>query len=348
MKPIVVFSVLIRLDGGGAERSAARLVEPLAGKGVTLNRYAIDPLWSGEESAGGTTLLPDSRRGVKRLLTAAVNLAAAVRRGSPDVVHLNCEAPEIVGLITKALTLNQRYGLVITNHHMKAWHGLRAPLGTVVRVIYKAFGAVYVNCYKDDGQGGKVPVIYNPTGVLLPLKPDLKKHRRLVVIGRLIDRKRVDDILMAAGAAGWRDEVIIVGAGPEAIRLQALAIDLGLNATFLGHRKDPWEVVQENDIFVTASSSEGEPLTLIEALQRDLPVLASEIPAHLRVLGRHPGLFGSTSELALRFTEVLQDSKISESLKLPGPARSALLMERDPELIASQWTALYRTLARSS
>lgn len=342
MTSIDVFSVLIRLDGGGAERSVGRMVEPLSRKGVNLTRYAIDRALPGEESDPTRTLVNGSKRGIVRVLTAAVGLAAAIREGHPHIVHLNCEAPEIVGLVAKLLTIGQPYGIVVTDHSMKSWSGGRAVLGFFLRSALKAFGALYVSCFLPDDPDSKGPVVLNPTGAVTALAPGQTPYPRLVVVGRVIDSKRIDDVLVAASACGWPHEVVVIGGGIAARRLSGLASELGLQVHFLGHQKQPWSLVEANDVFVTASAFEGEPLTLIEALQRKLPVLASNIPAHIKVLGAHPGVFASSAELAERLKVCLGRPDALEAFRLPAEQVDRILQERDPDRIADQWRTVYR------
>lgn len=342
MNTLKVISVLIRLEGGGAERSVARLVDPLAKRGITLTRYAIDGPWPGETGDPNRTLTTGPSRGMRRIFTAALNLAKVIRIEQPNVLHLHCEAPEIVGLITRLLTLNRKYGIVVTDHSMRSWSGKRAALGAAVRSILRHFQAKYVNCYLPAGPADDVPVVLNPTGPIGRLSSEDDRPPRLVVIGRVIESKRIDHVLRAAQLASWPSEVLIVGAGSASADLENLANKLGLSVTFLGHQGDPWTFVNKNDIFVSASAFEGEPLTLIEALQYNLPVLVSNIPAHIKVLGDHQGIFSTTCQLAKMLAEYYHADRRDDLFRVNHSLLQAILSRRNPDHIALEWDNIYR------
>ncbi|MFW0774883.1 glycosyltransferase family 4 protein [Paenarthrobacter nitroguajacolicus] len=343
MGQLRVLTLLIRLDGGGAERSVARIVGPLASRSVLVDRYAIDPAWPGEDSQPDKTLTSKPVRGPLRLLVAARRLASTIRASRPDVVHLHCEAPEIVGLIARLLTIGQKFSIVVTDHSMKSWSGVRAPLGWLIRNALQGFGAVYVSCFNSAAKQERARVILNPSGKLGVLAASPDSGGRLVVIGRVIESKRIDEVLRAARLSSWNGEILIVGAGPNMESLQTLAEELDLKVSFLGHQRNPWSSVAPNDLYVSASSFEGEPLTLIEAMQYDLSVLVSDIPAHVKVLKGHPGIFASRAQLS-EFLSLYLSEPAHGRFKVDPSLRKEILAARDPMRIAEEWESLYRAI----
>lgn len=340
MKVIKVLSLLIRLDGGGAERSVSRLVAPLREYNVELLRYAIDPALPGEEADPHRTLTKGKARGIFRVFSAALSFARVVRRQRPDVVHLNCEAPELVGLLSRVMTPFRRYGVVVTEHSMKSWSGPRRTLGIALRLALRKLGALYVNCFKAESDEAGTSVIFNPTGKAEQLPAALGSAPRLMVVGRLIESKRVDQIFEAARLCEWPHRIVVVGEGSAANDLRAAASRWKLDVEFLGHQKNPWGSATMADIFVTASAYEGEPLTLIEAIQRQLPVIASEIPGHVRVLGEHVGLFATTQELSSLLADCI-DGESTEKFRVCAQSRFEILEERDPQNISKKWRRIY-------
>src|SRR5665647_259447 len=91
-----VLAVVIRFEGGGAERSVERLAAAAVGANLELTRVALDPPRPGESQAHGAVLNPTGRRGGIRVLTAAHRLRRILTDDGPDVIHLHCEAPELV------------------------------------------------------------------------------------------------------------------------------------------------------------------------------------------------------------------------------------------------------------
>lgn len=96
----------------------------------------------------------------------------------------------------------------------------------------------------------------------------------VVTVARLAPEKGIDVLLRAAGER----PVLVVGDGPERERLEALARDLGIRATFTGDR--PLEGVLEAyvaaDVFALLSSHEPWGVVVNEAAACGLPLVLSE------------------------------------------------------------------------
>ena len=72
----------------------------------------------------------------------------------------------------------------------------------------------------------------------------------------------------------------ILGEGP-------LKLELEEHVFLLGHQEDPFSIMKQCDLFVFPSIYEGQPMVLLEALTLKLPVLATNIPANVSVLGEY-------------------------------------------------------------
>jgi glycosyltransferase involved in cell wall biosynthesis len=100
--------------------------------------------------------------------------------------------------------------------------------------------------------------------------------------GRLAPPKRVDLAIEALAAAARQAPVrgLIIGDGPEAHRLRALASELNAPITFTGFRDDIPELLAGADVEITMSEIEGAPLAVAEAMACGLPVIASAATSH--------------------------------------------------------------------
>lgn len=96
--------------------------------------------------------------------------------------------------------------------------------------------------------------------------------------GVLQARKRVPLLLEAAARTGAH--VLIVGDGPDAEALSALARTLGVAATFTGPRTDVAALLCAADVHVHLSGAEGFSNSVLEALACGLPVLATSEHSH--------------------------------------------------------------------
>jgi glycosyltransferase involved in cell wall biosynthesis len=85
-------------------------------------------------------------------------------------------------------------------------------------------------------------------------------------------------------AAGWTLQ--IAGIGPERQALETMAQDLGVaSATeFLGYRTDVPDLLDRSGILLAPCPVEGLGLTVLEAMQSGLPVVAADAGGHIELL----------------------------------------------------------------
>jgi len=113
---------------------------------------------------------------------------------------------------------------------------------------------------------------------------------RVGTLGRLVEKKGVDDLLRAAAMlrdAPWALEISVVGDGPLRERLTALARELGLEDSVqfvgaLGHDAvAAW--MRSLDVFALACKKDsngdmdGIPLVLMEAMTQRVPVISTRL-----------------------------------------------------------------------
>ena len=111
----------------------------------------------------------------------------------------------------------------------------------------------------------------------------------LGTVARFDPVKALDALLLAfAGAAANAPgaRLVLVGDGPEAARLRALAGTLGIEArvSLPGFITEAARVLPALDLYVSASRKEGLPLAILEAMACRLPVVATRVPGHVDVV----------------------------------------------------------------
>ena len=98
-------------------------------------------------------------------------------------------------------------------------------------------------------------------------------------VGRLEPVKRFD-VLLEAVARLRNDtrafKLFVVGDGSLRGTLEELARNLGVSATFLGHRTDVVRLHHAFDLFVQSSDSEGTPNAVLEAMALETPIVATD------------------------------------------------------------------------
>lgn len=118
----------------------------------------------------------------------------------------------------------------------------------------------------------------------------------LAFVGELSGRKNQAFLINAMNSIKNRipNAVLwLVGDGKERESLMELAqrVDLTSSVFFLGQRKDACDVMRACDLYVSASSIEGMPFNIIEAMGCGKCVLASDIKGHRDIINDGKGGF---------------------------------------------------------
>jgi glycosyltransferase involved in cell wall biosynthesis len=164
----------------------------------------------------------------------------------------------------------------------------------------------------------------NPTSPAPPTiiaKLGLHRRRYVLFVGRLSEEKRCHQLLEAfQGAVTDGLQLVFAGAATYALdyerRLRSLA---GPAVHFLGwvDRQVLAELYSNCALFVLPSSLEGMSVALLEAMSYGAPVLVSDIPPNVEVVGDSGFLFreGDTDDLTRRLSRLLS---APESLRKVG------------------------------
>ena len=136
-----------------------------------------------------------------------------------------------------------------------------------------------------------------------------------LAVGRLVKVKNFDTLLRA-----WEDIDIplkIVGDGPEKHRLTRLAVDLLLDdrVEFLGEQPDVAELMQNADLLISTSASEGFSYVVLEALQARTVVISTRtgiaaelVPETFLVSDASPVQIARSINRAISFFQETQDA----------------------------------------
>ena len=134
----------------------------------------------------------------------------------------------------------------------------------------------------------KQTVIYNPYEIkkieklaLEPLDFKTDKSKTIVVASRLDPIKNIHIILDAIARIEEDVKLIIVGEGSQtdALKRQAKALGLDKNVTFTGLQNNPYKYMHNASIYISASSSEGFPNALVEAMICKCAVISTDCPS---------------------------------------------------------------------
>jgi len=99
-------------------------------------------------------------------------------------------------------------------------------------------------------------------------------------VGRLVpvkDQATLVDAVAELVKSGVAATLVIAGDGPERARLEARAVERGVDLRLLGYRPDVEQVLAALDVFVLSSTSEGLSNTILEAMAAGRPVVATRV-----------------------------------------------------------------------
>lgn len=107
-----------------------------------------------------------------------------------------------------------------------------------------------------------------------------------IAVGRLVRPKGLEIFLRALKGTGREVRALIVGDGPEAIPLKAIAAAFGLDdrVKFLGRREDLPRLLAAADLYVSPTRREGLSLAALEAMASGLPLVVSDLPEFAEIV----------------------------------------------------------------
>jgi glycosyltransferase involved in cell wall biosynthesis len=151
-------------------------------------------------------------------------------------------------------------------------------------------------------------------GVVAALRPE--KNLRLYLQAAALVLRQLPD-------AGF----VVVGSGPEEAGLRETAQSLGISdrVRFLGMRKDTPEILSGLDLFALTSDNEASPVSILEALSVQRPVVATRVGSIPEtVLEGQTGLLvpvGQPEPMAAAWAEVLANRELGRYLGRNGRQR---------------------------
>jgi glycosyltransferase involved in cell wall biosynthesis len=160
-------------------------------------------------------------------------------------------------------------------------------------------------------------------------KPSRNGKRRIVAIGTIEPRKRIGDIIAAVETLHDKKLLECTFIGKDYNMLDAGTVEIARKYPdryrFVGEMssKDTLEHLASADVFVLASESESQPLSLFEAFELGIPVCLSALETyrHVGIMHGVHGLMhpmGNVPMLAANLRTVLSDALVRGNLALGG------------------------------
>jgi len=232
-------------------------------------------------------------------LKAFFGLVRTIKTLQPDVIHTHTAKAGALGRLASIIA--GRGAVRIHTFHGHLLHGYFAGWKTKLVVLVEKFFAKRTHHLIAIGTEVERELLAAGIGtasqysVFFPglpephtaSKAEIRKELELdpsaiycTFVGRLTHIKRPDRLLDIAAAMVKREvpiQFLIAGEGELFDISKARAANENLPVTFLGWRKDIGDLFAASDIAILTSDNEGIPLTLIQAAQAGLPILAPEV-----------------------------------------------------------------------
>ena len=292
-RPRVLLAITLA-EVGGAQSYVAALLPALAERyDVVLAAHGEGPLREAAARSGVRFVpLEHVRRPINPLRDVAglVELTRLMRRERPQVVHSSSSKAGVLGRVAATLARVPVRFFTVHGWAFSAYSGLSgfvyrladrlmAPLTTVTICVSEqelAAGLAARACRPESSI-----VIHNAVDVAAaPRSRHDRAVPRLIAVGRLKPPKDFVTLVRALGELPPGSfEALIVGDGPDRPQLAAeiRRLELEDSVELAGERSDVPELLAASDVFVLSSRSEGLPVSVLEAMAAELPVVASAV-----------------------------------------------------------------------
>lgn len=308
------------------------------------------------------------------LISGGLALWRLVKSCGCDLIHTHWVLPNgPMGLFVSRM---MRIPLVVSLHGSDVFFARRNPLFTAVARQILQYAQGVTVCSPDLYEGalalgaspdaihmipwGADPLFFAHPKNLNGLRDRLgltEGESVILALGRLVGKKGFDVLIHAMPhilCCHPQARCVIIGDGPEASRLQALADTLGVSEQVLFPGSIPWNQVPAylhlGDVFVApsvhdAGNLDGLPTVVLEAMAAGRPVVASNV-AGLPLVVSH----GETGLLVPERDPIALAEAVSYLLQYPevrqrfGEAgRQRVLRELNWETVARRFLTLYHS-----
>jgi len=295
-------------------------------------------------------------------IAATFRLMREVRSLHPDVLHAHGAKggayARIIGTLLRAS--GSRVARIYSPHGGSLHYDPRSRSGRVFfaaeRVLGRATDAfVFVSQYEADAYAAKVGRPRKAVAIVRNgLRPEefeavapMPDARDFLFIGELRDLKGTDVFIEAVARTGA--SAVIVGAGPDKARYEAMVRDLGLAAhVSFRDRMPAREAFALARVLVVPSRAESMPYIVLEGIAAGTPIIATRVGGIPEIFGAASGRLvppGDAAALAVAMNEAKSSpaSARDAALKL----REAIAAEFSVAAMAKAIESVYRSVLGS-
>jgi glycosyltransferase involved in cell wall biosynthesis len=302
----------------------------------------------------------DMKRG-KADLRGILRLAELIKEHRPSILHSHMVHANLLARVTRAVVpvpiqISTVHSIQEGGRLRELAYRLTDRLADKTTAISEAAALRYVRVKAARPQN--MSVIPNAVDTM-KFRPDIELRNRTrsalemdarfmwLAVGRLCEQKDYANLLHAFAAIAETEAVLLIaGDGPMRGKLQALAVELGIDkrTRFLGFRTDTTALMSAADGYVMSSRIEGLPIVLLEASACALPIVATDVGGNAEVVksGRlvPPESPGALADAMCDIMALPSEVRAASG----AAARDYTMRHYSIENVIAQWEHLYRNL----
>ena len=300
-------------------------------------------------------------------LKAFFGLVSLIRKYKPDVIHTHTAKAGVLGRLASLLA--GRGAVRVHTFHGHLLHGYFNGFTTKIVILIEKILAARTSVLIAIGSKVRDDLIAAGIGskgkyrVFFPGLPAPKLFAKaaaqnvlgissqtlfITFVGRLTQIKRPDRLLDVAKECKQRGldvRFLVAGEGELFESSKERSLKEQLNLTFFGWRSDIDQIFAASDIAILTSDNEGIPLTLIQAAQASLPIVATNVGSISDiVINESTGYLTPTNPavMADAIEKLVRDPQLRQMMGEAGKARAGQFFSLDRML--KDHSDLYRTL----
>ncbi len=312
---------------------------------------------------------------------AVLRLARLIRSTRPQILHTHTAKAGAVGRLAALLAGEARPPIIVHTFHGHVLRGYFDPVRTAgFRLLERLLARVSTAlvAVSPEVRDDLVALGVAPRGRFAVVRLGIALDERVAVeegtreearrvlgigserfavgwIGRMTGVKRTEDVLLACRRlreSGVDALLCLVGDGPERDAIERRASELGVirHCLFLGYQEDVGRFYAAFDALVLPSTSEGTPVSAIEALAAGRPVVATAVGGVPDVVREGKDGFlvapGAVDELAERLSRLAADPELRARMGAAGRAR--VIPRYAVDRLVDDVDRLYRSLLETT